>query len=376
MNDRINDACADNNHTTNDHTANDRTANNNATNNHFASELATNSNTDDQAPSLNEHSNLKTIDAFESRIMQTIASRANSTTMATALSDSAMRREQAIRTAVETSLPKRVTLWSTLVEARGSMRFRDLFFGVWDCVAVALIMTATIWIIPLIRLFTDTQHVLTQPGIVYAIAFLTAPFLYVTTHVLVRVKEHENHTNELLRAMRWSFTRLCALRMLVMGATAATLIVGYAIILNAVGSRVSSADGVSAVTMLAEPIYPAHGSTTAALGAVNTANAATVSNVSLSLMTLLGVAFSALFVFGIAQLTADVYASWPWSMIVVPAFWIALCAALFAYHDALAPLLANLPPLVALISAIVTGVAYFAAMQRFIRLSPAIARFA
>lgn len=361
MNDRIDNAYTDNSHATNDH---------------FASELVTNSNTDGQAPRLNEHSNLKTIDAFESRIMQTIASRANSTTMVTALSDSAMRREQAIRTAVETSLPKRATLWSTLVEARGSMRFRDLFFGVWDCVAVALIMTATIWIIPLARLFIDPQHVLTQPGIVYAIAFLTAPFLYVTTHVLVRVKEHENHTDELLCTMRWSFTRLCALRMLVMGAAAATLIVGYAIILKAVGGRMSSADGVSTVTMLAEPIYPAHGSATAALGTMNTANTATTSNVSLSLMTLLGVAFSALFVFGIAQLTADVYTRWPWSMIVVPAFWIALCAVLFAYRDALAPLLANLPPLVALISAIVTGVAYFATMQRFIRLSPAIARFA
>lgn len=255
------------------------------------------------------------------------------------------RRERAIATAVLEGVPERPTLRSTLARARGSLRLRDLFFGAWDCVAVALMMTATVWMVQLTRVMGDGEHVFAHPGLLYAGMFLTAPFLYESTHLLVRFREHERRTDELLRVMRWSFVRLCALRMLVVGAAAATLIVAYGLYVNALAVRVG---------------FDASGAFTSRF----------------SLTTLMGVAFSALFLFGIAQLVADVHCRWPWSMAVVPAVWVALGAALLAWHDALAPVLAGLPPAVALTAAVTTGAAYFTAMNRFVRLSPAIARFA
>ena len=339
---------------------------------------------------------------MESRIMRAMAARADAplpgnvvhnpgdggaiapdTALANVIVDSPMQREQAIADSVEAGVPKRVTLWSTLVEARGSLRLRDLFFGAWDCVAVALVMTATVWLIPLIRLFTNAAYALAHPGTVYAMVFLTAPFLYEATHLLVRFKEHESHTDDLLRTMRWSFTRLCALRMLVMGAAAATLIVGYAAVVSVLGAQVGLADGgagggVGGATPFSDTNGIGLGGGVANAGMVwSPAGLSGVipdtSTARFSLMTLLGIAFSALFVFGIAQLVADVHARWPWSMIAVPTLWVALCVALLAWHDALAPLLAGLPPMVALITAVATGVAYFAAMGRFVRLEPAIA---
>ena len=282
-------------------------------------------------------------DAMESRILRAMATRANAPRPG-GIVDSSTRRERTIAAVVEAGVPKRVTLWSILAEARGSLRLRDLFFGAWDCVAVALVMTATVWMIPLLQLLTDAQHVLTHPGTVYAMAFLTAPFLYGATHLLVRFKEHESRTDELLRTMRWSFTRLCALRMLVTGAAAATLIVGYAAIVGAVYTQLGPAEGgVGGI------IVPA---------------------ARLSLVTLLGVAFSALFVFGIVQLAADAHVRWPGSMLVIPPLWVALCVILLVWNDSLAPLLSNLPPMVALVTAVATGAAYFTAMARFARSEP------
>lgn len=350
---------------------------------------------------------------MESRIMRAMAARADAplpgnavhnpgdggaiapdTALANVIVDSPMQREQAIADSVEAGVPKRVTLWSTLVEARGSLRLRDLFFGAWDCVAVALVMTATVWLIPLIRLFTNAAYALAHPGTVYAMVFLTAPFLYEATHLLVRFKEHESHTDDLLRTMRWSFTRLCALRMLVMGAATSTLIVCYAAVVSVLGAQVGLANGGAGggvgggIGSGVGGALPFSDTTGIGLGS-GAANAGMAwipaglsgvipdaSAARFSLMTLLGIAFSALFVFGIAQLVADVHAHWPWSMIAVPALWVALCVALLVWHDALAPLLAGLPPVVALITAVATGVAYFAAMGRFVRLAPAIAEAA
>ena len=332
------------------------------------------------------------LDDMESRIMRAMATRAHAMPINTTNGfGSPIRREQAIAAAVEAGVPKRVTVWSTLAEARGSLRLRDLFFGAWDCVVVALVMTAVVWLIPLTRLFTNTAYMLAHPGTVYAMAFLTAPFLYEATHLLVRFKEHESHTDDLLRTMRWSFTRLCALRTLVMGAAAATLIVGYAATVSVLGTQAgieagfasgAAGGGLGGTASFFPDIagiglgggVPNDGMVWSPAGLSDVILDASATR--LSLMTLLGVAFSALFVFGIAQLVADVHARWPWSMIAVPVLWIALCAALLIWHDTLAPLLAGLPPVVALITAVATGVAYFAAMGRFVRLEPAIAEAA
>lgn len=301
----------------------------------------------------------------------TMTSEAVNAAITSALAASPLRREQAIAAAVRAGVPKRVTLWSTLREARGSLRLRDLFFGAWDCVAVALVMTVAVWLIPFLRILSDGAHVFTDPGTLYASMFLAAPFLYEATHLLVRWREHEQRTDELLRTMRWSFVRLCALRMLVVGAVAATLIVAYGLCVNEVGMQMGfvGAGGITNGMAGAAGASNATGAT----GLVMTTNAP-VSR--FSLVTLLGVAFSALFLFGIAQLAADVHCRWPWSMIVVPAAWVALGVVLLTWHDALSPLLTGLPPMVALVTAVVTGIAYFAAMNRFVRHSPAVARFA
>lgn len=298
----------------------------------------------------------------------TTTSKAVNAAITTTLAASPLRREQAIAAAVRAGVPKRVTLWSTLREARGSLRLRDLFFGAWDCVAVALVMTVAVWLIPFLRILSDGAHVFTDPGTLYASMFLAAPFLYEATHLLVRWREHEQRTDELLRTMRWSFVRLCALRMLVVGAVAATLIVAYGLCVNEVGMQMGFVGSGSATNGVAGTA-----STTGAAGLVMAASAPAS---RFSLATLLGVAFSALFLFGIAQLAADVHCRWPWSMVVVPAAWVALGVVLLTWHDSLSPLLTGLPPMVALVTAAVTGIAYFAAMNRFVRHSPSVALFA
>ncbi|NMM98484.1 hypothetical protein [Bifidobacterium olomucense] len=328
------------------------------------------------ADAINHAADRGDFDMMESRIARAVAARAAAaaatdkattvnTSIASALAVSPLQREQAIAAAVQAGAPQRVTLWSTLREARGSLRLRDLFFGSWDCVAVALVMTVAIWLIPFLRMLSDGAYVFANPGTLYASMFLAAPFLYEATHLLVRWREHEQRTDELLRTMRWSFVRLCALRMLVVGAVAATLIVAYGLYINAIGIRMGFI-GTNGIADNAAGTPHATGLITATNGPTS----------RFSLMTLLGVAFSALFLFGIAQLAADVHCYWPWSMVVVPAAWVTLGAVLLIWHDALAPLLTGLPPMVALITATVTGIAYFMAMNRFVRFSPAVARFA
>ena len=255
-----------------------------------------------------------------------------------------MRREEAIAAAVSLGMPRRVTLWSTLTQARGSLRLRDLFFGAWDCVAAALVMTAAVWIWPILQLLDGLRRMTASPGMAYTLAFLASPFLYEATHLLVRWREKERGTDDLLRTMRWSFVRLCALRMLVMGAAASMLIVAY-------GWCVSAAMSGGA----------AMGPSVARGGATG-----------LSMTSLLGVAFSALFLFGIAQLMADVHLRWPWSMAVVPAVWAVMGVAMMMWEDWFAMMLTRIPPVVALVAAIMTGVAYLAALSRFVRRSPAV----
>lgn len=285
-----------------------------------------------------------TTDAMESLVMRAMDDRGLAARQAMDAHDARapMLREEAIAAAVSLGLPRRVTLWSTLTQARGSLRLRDLFFGAWDCVAAALVMTAVVWLWPFMQLVGAPRRLIDNPGMVYALAFLASPFLYEATHLLVRWREKERGTDDLLRAMRWSFVRLCALRMLVMGAAASMLIVAYGLCVSAV----------------------AYGPTT--MGPSVAQGGAT----GLSMTSLLGVAFSALFVFGIAQLTADVHLRWPWSMVAVPAVWAVLCAAMIARSDRFAMMLTRIPPLVALVAAVATGVAYLAALSRFVRRSP------
>ena len=289
-------------------------------------------------------------DAMESLIMRAMDDRGLAARRMADAHDARapMRREEAIAAAVTRGLPRRVTLWSTLTQARGSMRPRDLFFGAWDCVAAALVMTAVVWIWPFLQLVDGSRRLVHDPGMVYAMAFLASPFLYEATHLLVRWRERERGTDDLLRAMRWSFVRLCALRMLVVGAAASMLIVAYGLCANA--------------ALSAGPMGPS----------VAMPDGSMAGTAGRSLASLLGVAFSALFLFGIAQLAADVHLRWPWSMIVVPATWAALCAAMIAWSDRFAMMLTRIPPFVALVAAVMTGTAYLAALSRFVRRSPAV----
>ncbi len=193
-------------------------------------------------------------------------------------------QQRSIRTILRRGMPAPQRLTSALPELLRTVGVRGLFFGVGDCLFLALLggmLMGTVF-------FSSVGAFL---GAVSVLVFLLSPFFYGLLHLLTTWKEMMCGTYELIMTCRCSLRQLTVLRMLVFGGISAVL---------------SAAGGIGLSV-----IY--HG--------------------ELSSLRLISISFSSLFFFAAAQLIAEWKSRAPRSCVIVPGIWIVLCVALLAMGE-------------------------------------------
>ncbi|WP_214358151.1 hypothetical protein [Bifidobacterium santillanense] len=239
---------------------------------------------------------------------------------------------------LDAAMPRRAGLLASAVDVVRALGVRGLFFGVADCVFLGLVITLVVWA-PLFAAVLSAPAdgfgptfvmsraasavsvaAWTRPGRLLVPLFVAAPMLYESVAVLTMLREREARMIELLRTCRWSFRRLTAVRMLVLGTLSTVVCVAF-------GACVALA------------------------------------GIHLDPVTTLGVSFASLFLFALAQLGADRYVRWPFSAAVVPVVWLAVGGALWRFRDLVTPWLLRLPPAVCLAAGLALALAYGLALD-------------
>lgn len=244
------------------------------------------------------------------------------------------RRAASIAAILDKGVVKRPGLAEVLTFTVRMLRVRNLFFGVWDCVVLGLVVTAGLWATVIVNAASawnapaqeagaGTSVSAMQQAFVYISVFLLSPFMYGLLHALIAWKENLAHTRELQRACRWSFRRLTAVRMLVLGAICVVM---------------SSASAV----IVAQATHN-----------------------GLPMLTILGVSFSSLFIYALLQIAVDVWWPWGFSGAVLPLLWVALCGLMLTQGAHVGIWLGRLPPALALLIAVAVAAGYLAAIRRY-----------
>ncbi|QOL33628.1 hypothetical protein [Bifidobacterium lemurum] len=263
---------------------------------------------------------------------------------------------ESVNAIVDRALPQRVRLRDLIADTVRMLSVRNLFFGVGDCVFLAVMCGGMVWGLlamtflvqagseqaaatagimtgsPDVGLVVDaTVSGTTSDWRVRALfvpTFVLSPLIYEFVHLLISFKERSLRTAQVLRACRWSFRRIAAMRMLVFGG------------ISMVGSTVFS------VTV------------------------AWMSSLRFDLLTLLGLSFAALFLFAFGQLLVDMHVRWPASNALMPALWAVLSIGMIWHHASVEPWLAGLPPVLTIGLAFCAAIAYFAALRRYCAIRP------
>ena len=225
---------------------------------------------------------------------------------------SSRMRERSIKTIVRKGMGRRPGLIWTLVAMVRSLGLRNLLFGLWDCVFIGLILTVAVWA-TVFGSFMKTawpSRVDRIFGLVVPI-FVCSPALFLVVHLLVVLKERNLNTLNLIRTCRWSFRQIAAVRMLLFGM---------------VSMMISSL----ATVLLARTTNP-----------------------GLSTMTLLGISFSSLFLFSLAQIWVEEHMHGELSICLVLGLWIVLGMMLYLTRFATAPILVSIPPALSLATGLV-----------------------
>ena len=202
-------------------------------------------------------------------------------------------------------------IW-TLVAMVRSLGLRNLLFGLWDCVFIGLILTAAVWA-TVFGSFMKTawpSRVDRTFGLVVPI-FVCSPALFLVVHLLVVLKERNLNTLNLIRTCKWSFRQIAAVRMLLFGM----------------------------VSMM--------------ISSLATVLLAWTTNPGLSTMTLLGISFSSLFLFSLAQIWVEEHMHGELSICLVLGLWIVLGMILYLTRFATAPILVSIPPALSLATGLV-----------------------
>jgi len=222
------------------------------------------------------------------------------------------RRERTIKTIVRKGMGRRPGLIWTLVAMVRSLGLRNLLFGLWDCVFIGLILTLAVWA-TIFGSFMKTawpSRVDRIFGLVVPI-FVCSPALFLVVHLLVVLKERNLNTLNLIRTCRWSFRQIAAVRMLLFG-MASMMISSLATVLLA-----------------------------------------RTTNPGLPTMTLLGISFSSLFLFSLAQIWVEEHVHVELSIYLVLGLWIVLGLILYLTRFATASILISIPPVLSLATGLV-----------------------
>lgn len=263
---------------------------------------------------------------------------------------------QDVNAIVERALPQHVRLRDLIADTARMLSVRNLFFGVGDCVFLAVMCGGMVWGLLAMTFLSQTgsEFASVTTGItagapdgglavdaivsgtasdwrvqaLFVPTFVFSPLIYEFVHLLISFKERSLRTAQVLRACRWSFRRIAAMRMLVFG-------------------------GISMV-----------------MSTVFSVTVAWMSSLRFDLLTLLGLSFAALFLFALGQLLVDMHLRWPISVILMPALWVVLSIGMVWHHTLVEPWLASLPPALTVGLAFFSAIAFFAALRRYCAMRP------
>ena len=222
-------------------------------------------------------------------------------------------REQSIRAILDASPIPEKSLWKRIASAR-SLPLSILFFGVEDSLFVALLF-ALLCIIPASVAAAEQQAIL-------PLLFLLSPALYAALHLLTRWKESMSGTLEWKQTCKLSFGSLTALRMLLFGGVTTILCVPQSALLW----------------------Y--------------------ISGMEISLLWVLCVSFSSLFLYAALSLALARHQFWT-SMVAAPAGWVCIGIILLWWEKA-SQFLLQVPAIVFIIISGVAMVAIFIQLKAII----------
>ncbi len=203
-------------------------------------------------------------------------------------------KNKSIQTILATGMPEPQKLSCVLLYLWHSIGFRGLFFGVGDCVFLSVLLSGLLWA----YLFSS---LVSSQSILCVLLFLASPFLYALLHLLTIWKEIMTGTYELKMACRYSLKQMTTLRMLIFG--------GISVVLSITVS--------TGVWLMVSKEF--------------------------SILRIMSISFSALFLFAAIQLLVE----WKWkapaSYFFTPLFWTALSVLLLAAGEPAEHFLLEIP---------------------------------
>lgn len=225
-------------------------------------------------------------------------------------------KDRSIRMILDKGIPRPKRMLPELWELAGRLGIRGLFFGVGDCMFLSFLLGGLLWA----GCFTAAAGARGQLSV---LLFLVSPFLYALLHLLGIWKEIMTGTYETMMVCRCSLRQLMVLRMLVFGGAAVILSIGAS------------------------------------------AGIGWVLDDGPSILNLMGIAFSALFLFAAASAAAEWRWRTPGSYLVVPAFWVLLSLALLVLGERAETFLRNIPTAVFWIIAACCAVLYGRTLKHY-----------
>jgi hypothetical protein len=119
-------------------------------------------------------------------------------------------KRRAIEAIVEAGMPKPRSLGQAVRELVCHIGLRRLFFGLEDCIFLAVIVAAAA-----VLMFVNAGQALKTEGC--ALMFLLSPLLYIVLFYFTAFKESQSGTLEIVRSCKFSLRQLTAVRMLCFG---------------------------------------------------------------------------------------------------------------------------------------------------------------
>lgn len=116
----------------------------------------------------------------------------------------AEEKNKAVRNIVAQALPRKENVFSLLGKMHGVFGFRNLFFGIGDCVYLTV----------LFAFFVYTAVVAMAKSVLYSSVFTVAPLLYLAAWLLVSWKEELSGTLALQGVCKYTSVHVTAVRML------------------------------------------------------------------------------------------------------------------------------------------------------------------
>lgn len=228
-------------------------------------------------------------------------------------------KNKSIHLILDKGIPAKKYLQIRISELTSEIGLRNLFWGTWDCVFLALLGGITMGVLFIIP--SAMQEQLLPIGLL-----LISPAVYALLHFLTMWKEQQIGLYEIKMTCHYSLRELTALRMAFFGGASAFLDVLF----------------VLCIRQRAE--------------------------IFLSVFQMLGISLSALFLYGTATLFLLSHAknSYQW---IVPVSWCIVCITPIIFHADIRGILMQIPGMVALAVALLAGFLFFVQLEYYLSTS-------